>query len=112
MEWHRLQPGDFAANPAASTDRACDYFNTLMATEPGRRVLFDILHILGYFDVAGGDEPAVRLARLQTAKQILTRCGVTDEMAIVRALAGTAKLAGEPEKVEEQPNMYDEQEIY
>jgi len=108
-EWHEMSAAECEADPEALQQRAADYFNSFLASEGGRRVLFDIEREGFFFDLDVRAEDALAHLMLTSFVRLIRRkCGITDQMAVIRAESDVARGFRPPAEPKEAKNMYDE----
>ena len=102
MNWCLAHPKDVDANTDLLTERTCAYYNTFMATEHGRAVLYDLQRIVYGLDK---EDSHTILALQDFVLDIKRRCGVVDVMRVIEAEAKIAEGYEVPKKKEERTNL-------
>lgn len=88
LQWYEMTDDQIRQDGAALSQRHLAYYNTFMATEQGRAVLYDLKRAAMVFTTMGSlpHDEIIALAALQDfIKLIQFKSGVTDQMAVICA---------------------------
>lgn len=111
MAWWELTEEQIANNPIEAQLRYCAYFNTFMASDEGRAVLYDLMRESGMLAIENlqkNPDNAMKYAVLsEFIAKIKRKCGIESMMDVIKAEAqiSAAYIPLEPQSTEQKQDL-------
>lgn len=110
MNWYEATEEQIQSSPDLNETRYVAYYNTFMATEEGQTVLYDMMATAWQFEEIPktSDNAIIFIALHEFIQKIKTKCGVVDQMEVIRAEAKIAAGHEIEQESEKKVGMYDD----